>query len=79
MGFKFVTYLVNASINSAFFNDVYPVIPFSLAIAFNSATVFELKSTAAFSSTASFLGSLFLVTAFLVAFFLAPLAAILSI
>ena len=66
-------YLVNASINSAFFKEVYPEIPSSFAKSLNSATVNAFKSSEATASAA--LGSAFVAAAF----FTAPLAAILSI
>jgi len=64
MVLKFVnSYLVKASINSAFFKEVYPEIPCSLAKAFNSATVIELMSldtASAFGASALELLLLFL-------------------
>ncbi len=72
-------YLVKASINSAFFKEVYPEIFCSLAKAFNSATVIEPKSLDAVSAFgASTFVSAF-VSAFLGAAFLAPEVAIDSI
>ena len=77
--------MLSISINSAFFKEVYPSIPFSLAKAFNSATVIDSKSTDAVSFTASTLalGASFTastlalgVSFFAAAFFVAPLAKI---
>jgi len=88
MGLKLKFYLVNAFINSAFFKEVYPVIPFSLAKAFNSATVFELKLVEAVAFGSAFLafgvafvtlGSSFVVTFFATSFFFAPVATMLEI
>ena len=39
------SYLLNAAINSAFFIEEIPSIPFAFAISFSSATVFLLRST----------------------------------
>jgi hypothetical protein len=76
MVLKFVNfYLVKASINSAFFKEVYPEIPCSLAKAFNSATVIALISLDAVSA----FGASAFVSAFLGAAFLAPEVAIDSI